>query len=888
MNTKIKRIVIKNLKPMKKEFSNALTFIPKPKQVSQTNNSICSILDSNCCFLTFNLANSKILLEDLNDFLNQISTINLSISKISKEEETLFNELKDFSLLQEYGEEAYGLEINGNFIMIYGLNEKGVFYGLQTLIQIIKNSYLNDPHLTREHEKSSSFLLPNLQIKDYPDFKMRGIADDIARGQIFSLESAKRYFTILSHYKVNFYFLYLEDMFAHPKHPDIGRNRGALTPEEVKELDAFAKERYITLVPIFQCLGHVDNILIHEKYESLGEFPGAECYDISNHDLYPFLNDYIAELSECFSTNYFHVGCDETFDIGKFRSKKLFEEKGKLALLSHYEKVYQLAREKGNENVIMYDDFIRNDEEILENLNKGIILMYWDYSPKDKYPKVKQLIEKGFNVIVSPSMLNWQRIFPEFKSASINLVNLALEAYEYRNEGCPGIINSNWGDYRYYTLRELEYYGGIMTGAVSWTVQNFDHDSFLKDLGFLHYGLREGTLAKCHALFTSIDELNSFFKVEPAFISISFYMYFFKHPFPSEKISPSIKNYEALGTAAEKCLNLYEELKPRIQFKKDNFEILEFCAQMGKAYSDKLRLSLELSNNLGKIQTNKEMANQFISKIHAMKEKIHILKNQYENLWLKEAKRPCLDHTLELFDFLIKEYEEKADQISKNIWFKDPYLRSEWIWVDEKISPAEPRYFKKTFSLDQPVKEAFLQGCACTHMKIYINNSLAGSVSGRTTFAILPILYRTRVFDITKFLKKGINTIIVEAYNFEFYKGAINLFGQLLLDDGNVQEILTDTSWKGYKEKELTLNQLQDEEFENEKWVQVKSYGRPPSVFGDLFEPNLLNGEKSRTQDYFGIESHEYDLLKRMLGKRGEKKIEKMLEDAYKIMNPFG
>lgn len=884
----IKGILIKNLKVLKKEFDKLPILIPNPKFCDFLESGIGSELSSNSSLGTFNIDDNLIFLEELREFLGLISKINLQTAVLKQEEGDLFKNVDYNSFLEKVGEESYILEIKRDYIQIYGIHEKGVFYGVQTLIQILKNCYLNKDYKIKDRETINSLILPSIKIKDYPDLKIRGIADDIARGQVFSIESAKNYLRLLSHYKINFYFLYLEDMYSHPKYPDIGKERGALTREELKDLDSFAQKRFIELVPIFQCLGHVDNILIHKKYEYLGEFPGAKCYDISNPETYSFLNDYITDLSELFSTKFFHIGCDETFDVGKFRSKELFAEKGKEALISHYDKVYQLALKAGNEQIIMYDDFIRDDKEILQKLNKNLILMYWDYSPNEKYPKIKQHCDKGFKVIASPSMLNWQRIFPNYSDAAINIINLALEAYENKNSGCLGLLTSNWGDYRYYTLRVLEYFGGVLTAGVSWTTADFKYEQFLEDYAYLYYGLRNNDIIEFVNLFSSLVNLNSFFKAEPQLIFISFYMYFFKHPFPTKTFTPPINNHYGLEEAAKKCLNLYNKLLKKIAFKREEFEYLEFCAQIAKVYSEKLNLSLELSNSFETMKVNHELRTELISKLEGMNEKILKLKDQYEKLWLRAAKRPCLDQHLHLFDFLIEKYKQKAEQLREKTWFKDPYIKSEWIWIDEKRSPIEPRYFRKNFVINQIPKKAIIHGSACTYMKIYVNGELIGSVSGRTTFAILPILYRTRIFDITNLLKKGKNIIAIEAYNFEYYKGAINLYGQILLEGGNIQEILSDTSWKGFKEDLLSSNQWLNIEFNDSEWSEVISYGRPPNVNGDIFEPDLLNGEKSITQDYFGIESHEYDLLKQMLGKRGEKRIEKMISQAYKIMNPFG
>ncbi|MHA1725075.1 MAG: family 20 glycosylhydrolase [Promethearchaeota archaeon] len=878
------------MKPIKKHFEEFPIFIPQPKTISFLDENMGSMINSECYISPVNIDQEycKFLLEEINDFLKANSSFQVKFAPLSAEDKKNLEKQENDFQFQEEEEEAYVLVIQEDLIMIQSTHEKGLFYGVQTLIQIIKNSHLNEIENGRKLNKLNVLTLPNLQIVDYPDLKMRGITDDIARGQVFTIEAAKRYIKLLSHYKINFYFLYLEDMVAHPKHPDIGKKRGALTPEELKELDAFAKKRFIEIVPIFQCLGHVDNILIHEKYEHLGEFPGAKCYDISNPELYDFLNDYIAELSKCLSSKYFHVGCDETFDIGKYRSKQLFESQGEMALLSHYEKVYQLAIKNGNKHAIMYEDFIRNDKEIIDKMNKDIILMYWDYAPKEKYLKIREYVEKGFKVIASPSILNWQRIFPNYKNASINIMNMARDAKEYKDKGCLGLLTSNWGDYRYYTLRGVEYLGGILTGDATWSVNEFNLEKFLIKYGYLYHGIKKPSLNDFKELILNLDDLNLFFRAEPELIFISFYMYFFKHPFPLETFTPPIKNHNGLKKSASKCLELHAKLKSQVQFEHYIFQILEFCARMALTYSEKISLSLELSNNLEKLKHDEILKNQIISKLHDMKEKINSLKNDYEKFWLREAKRPCLDHNLDLFDFLITTYEKKIKQLSENIWYEDPSLPSEWIWVNEKISPIAPRYFRKTFHLKGPVKKALIQCLACTQIKLYINGTYIGSAFGRTTFAILPILYRTRVFDITNYLKEGENIIAIEAYNFEYYKGAINIYGQILLHDDTLHELISDTSWIGYKDDVFTTLDWTHLDFNDESWITVYSHGCPPKLNGDIFKPNLLEGEQSLTHDYYGIESHVYDTLRQMLGKRGEKRIEKMIQRAYEIMNPFG
>ncbi len=863
----LKAVLIDNLKKLENFLVEPPTLIPKPKIVKliggEKNNAY--IFSSECTFHVLKVENKNILLKDLNDFLYSISQIKITEGGENPSFKALIDKKSEWSLLDVNKEEGYNLEIINNQILIYSPYEKGIFYGVQTLIQLLKNVFLiNKNPLAASKATGDKLILPEIEIRDAPDLAIRGVTNDISRGQVFSVEGAKRYIKILSHYKMNFFCAYIEDMFAHPKHPKIGKDRGALTKEEIKEIASFAKERYIEFVPIFECLGHVDNILMHKEYEDLGEFPGAQCFNCSNPKVLSFLNDYISELSKVFPTNYFHMGCDESFDFGKDRSKEIVQKEGRSKTLTNfYEKVYELALAQKFKRIIMYDDIVRKDKTALKDLNKDIILMYWDYAPKKKYPSLKKLLNAGFHVIASPSMLNWERNFPDNINASENVANLVKAAYNNRNDGCLGVLNSTWGDQRYYSLRENEIFGAILSGNLSWNCTSFSLDVFSADYGFLFYGIVKDQLEKFVRLFRDLSSMPSTYLKLKALILIPslFYTYFFKHPFASKKYDNPFKKYVELGAIANSCLEIYNDIQSFVLFEKENFEYLQFGAELAKCLKDKIDLSDKVSNLTMNQEGLPQDIDRAIEDLKKIREQIRILMVKYDLLWMRSAKRPCLDQNKKLFEFLIKCYDEKITQLSQKNLFVDPYLPSEWIWVNEKKSPPSPRYFRSSVEINKPIKKAVIQGIASTYMKIMLNGETVGEVLSRFSLSVLPIHFRVKTFDITKHLKQGKNIISIEAYNYNGYKGAINLYGQILFNDNSVEELKTERSWKCFCKEEFTTNAWTGETFSEESWKGAKSYGCPPNLNGDIFKPNLLAGEVSSTQDCFGIESYSYNML---------------------------
>jgi len=879
MKDKFKALFIKNLTKGPESYGEPLVLIPKPKEITQTGNKNAYSLSSDCVISFVNVHNHAIVINDIYEFLNDNFNINVKQEAASYLDQRKTDDKSKKDLLDASNEEAYNLSIGKNKISIYSLSEKGLFYGCQTLLQILKNSFLNDKSLLESSkEERISLLLPEVNVKDIPDLKIRGVADDISRGQVFTVESAKRYIKILSHYKMNFYCLYIEDMFAHPKHPKIGKDRGALTIKEIKEIDKYAKERFVELVPIFECLGHVENIMYHEEYEHLGEFPGSQCLDVSNPEIFPFLEDYISELSKCFSTKYFHIGCDESFDLGKIRSKEYVKKHGKTkVLVDFYEKIYQIVRKYENNHVIMYDDIVRNDNELLKILNKDIILMYWNYKPQKQYKEVAKFLKAGHKVIVSPSMLSWLRNFPDNKNSSKNTINLTREAYENRNKGCLGVITCSWGDQRYYSFRENEIFNPILTAAISWTFKPFDYTNFKSEYGFLFYGIERELLKKFNEMFTLLSSSASHYYRVNIRLPPFFFTYLFKHPFPTKKYEPSFKEYDELGRLASKCLVLYYEIKPNVVFERKNYEYIEYGAELAKFLCLKTDLSLKVSKVLENPKLDEELIEILISEIKNIKDKLTDLRVNYEKLWLRAAKRPCLDSVLELFDFLLKSYTEKISQIREGICFVNPFLESEWIWTEKTPAPEHPVYFRKIIDVNQPVRKALIQGMACEHMKIYLNDKMVGEVKSRFSLSPLPINLRVKVFDISENLKQGKNILAIEAYDYEGFKGAINLYGECILKDGSIQEILSDSSWICYCDEIFETNDWLKLEFDESTWIPVLSHGSPPNLNGDINKPNLLKGERSVTQDYFGILNDMGNFIPR-----------KLVSRAVKLLKPFG
>ena len=221
---------------------------------------------------------------------------------------------------------SYQLHIAPDLLSIIGNGQPdSLWYGVCTLIQIVEQSGTQ---------------LPLLSITDWPDFERRGVMLDISRDKVPTLDTLYTLIDRLAGWKINEIQLYTEHTFAYRQHPVVWANASPMTGEQILALDRFCRERYIDLVPNQNSFGHMDRWLVHDRYRPLAEVPegldwpaflSPRPFTLAPDD--PRSLELVAGLYEeflpHFSSRYFNVGCDETFDLGQGRSHDLVKEQGR-------------------------------------------------------------------------------------------------------------------------------------------------------------------------------------------------------------------------------------------------------------------------------------------------------------------------------------------------------------------------------------------------------------------------------------------------------------------------------------------------------------------------------------------------------------------------------
>ena len=155
----------------------------------------------------------------------------------------------------ECSDQAYRIVIGQGRVNIEGNNEVGLFYGIQSFLQLLKPV------------SDGRFTLPAGTITDWPDLELRVIHWDTKHHRD-KIETLKRYIDWAAYFKVNAIAFEIEDKYEYPSHPVIG-GPNAFSKEEMNELTRYALDRFIQLIPDVQAPAHLGFVLKHKEFEHL-------------------------------------------------------------------------------------------------------------------------------------------------------------------------------------------------------------------------------------------------------------------------------------------------------------------------------------------------------------------------------------------------------------------------------------------------------------------------------------------------------------------------------------------------------------------------------------------------------------------------------------------
>ncbi|HEX3075921.1 MAG TPA: glycoside hydrolase family 20 zincin-like fold domain-containing protein [Lachnospiraceae bacterium] len=385
-------------------------------------------------------------------------------------------------ILSNLKKEEYHLIIQDNLIQVIGGSSDALLHAVQTLRQIIS-------------QKGS--VLPGLDIFDYPMIKNRGFYFDVTRGRIPTLDTLKALADKLSYYKVNQLQLYVEHSFLFKDFSEVWRDDTPLTAQEILEFDQYCIDLNIELVPSIASFGHLHKLLCTKSYENLCELEGSNeelfsymsrmehhTVDVSNEKSFAMIQNMLLEFMPLFSSNRFNICADETFDLGKGKSKELADVIGTDRMyIDFLKKICKVITDKGKQPMFWGDIIVATPEAIKE-LPENVICLNWDYCTNVSDVNVRKLYQLGAKQYLCPGVYGWRRLMNHLKNGYENISRMCEYAHRYEAEG---LLNTDWGDYGHINHPEFSTAGMIYGAAFSWNSKVLEFEEINKQISAIEY-----------------------------------------------------------------------------------------------------------------------------------------------------------------------------------------------------------------------------------------------------------------------------------------------------------------------------------------------------------------------------------------------------------------
>ncbi len=369
------------------------------------------------------------------------------------------------------GPEAYALQVRAEGALVSGAGPAGLFYGVQTLCQLI-----------RANRQGQG--IPCLAIRDWPSLRWRCFQDDLTRGPSSTLAELKRQADLGAHLKLNLFTYYMEHQYAFKKHPLIPPADGALLPEELAALVEYVRPLGMDVLGNQQSFGHFNNILCHEQYQELAET--SWILSPVNEKSYQLLDDLYSEVVPLLPLPFFNVCCDETQGLGEGPSKALAQQIGVGGVYAgHVRRIHDLLKEKYGKRMMMWGDIILTYPENLKEIPTDTIMLTWAYDPRANFEsQIEPFAKSGYEFFVCPGVNNWSRILPDFAATLINIRNFVRDGAKH---GALGMLNTSWDDDGE-TLNAPNWHGYAWGAECAWNAATTSPEAFQRRIGAVLFG----------------------------------------------------------------------------------------------------------------------------------------------------------------------------------------------------------------------------------------------------------------------------------------------------------------------------------------------------------------------------------------------------------------
>ena len=388
--------------------------------------------------------------------------------------------------------QGFRVQTSAEGITVTHADAAGLRYGLATLDQL---------------RAGRDFATTSYDIRDHPDFPVRGFMLDVSRDRVPTRRTLARWVEVLELSRINAFELYTEHTYAFRGEQAVWQDASPLTAADLQWLDALCASKGIELVCNQNTLGHMERFLKHPQHAKRAE--NEDGFTMRGLHRPPstveptpenaeFVQGLLEDVVPNFRTRRINIGADEPWELGTGKSAQRAEEVGLGTVYFEYvTSVMQPWLDRGYA-VEFWADVFGDHPELMDKVPAGAIPVVWQYdSPqllgevldadggqvqewraqgldvtalRDGFrDRAKLLLEAGIPFWVAPGTSSWNSLLGRWENAVGNMVDAAEVGLE---NSAQGFLNTAWGDHGHWDPPSVAFGPALFGGAVSWSLED--------------------------------------------------------------------------------------------------------------------------------------------------------------------------------------------------------------------------------------------------------------------------------------------------------------------------------------------------------------------------------------------------------------------------------
>jgi len=557
--------------------------------------------------------------------------------------------------------EGYVLAIEPHEATIVASTGSGVFYGVQTLKQLLPL-----PGAPR--------MIATGTVRDWPAMRYRGVSDDLSRGPFPTLDFQKHQIRILASFKINIYSPYFENTLLYPDHPLAALEGGSLTPAQAAELVKYARQYHVTIVPDQEAFGHLHNVLKWELYQHEAETPHGYELAPGEPGTLPLIKDWFTAINDEFHSPFIHIGADETFDLGRGRTRDPVEKQGYGPVYADFLKQIHDALAPLNRRLLFWGDIFDANPDAVAGVPKDMIAVPWKYAAQADFDSlIKPFANNGIETWVAPGDSNWNEVYPLNKTALWNIQGFIAAGQRL---GSTGALTTVWNDDGE-GLFNMDWYGVLFGAVAAWQPGQSSIADYQDQYGQAFHLDASGKINAAEKELMAAQE--SLVNAKTGLTSDAL---FWLDPWSTEgqTVAPKI-----LPVAGDLRVDAEQAIVLLAQARRDNPKLAEPDAlaamDLGARRLDLIGLKFQLAQEIAAAyaqavaqqhdNAQRPVINNQLSEISGtngrcqdLRDSYSALKGEYSQVWLGENRPYWLNNVTARYDLEIERWQRRANQVA--------------------------------------------------------------------------------------------------------------------------------------------------------------------------------------------------------------------------------